>query len=52
MNADWIGARMEGWSGSLGSPLRLRTLVVIRWIAVAGQAGHARVDLGDDERRA
>jgi two-component system sensor histidine kinase RegB len=38
MNADWIGARMEGWSGSLGSPLRLRTLVVIRWIAVAGQA--------------
>jgi two-component system sensor histidine kinase RegB len=38
MNAELIGARMEEWSGSLGSPVRLRTLVTIRWIAIAGQA--------------
>jgi two-component system sensor histidine kinase RegB len=38
MNADLFGDRSEGWSGSLGSPLRLRTLVIIRWIAIAGQA--------------
>lgn len=38
MNADSIGSRMEEWSGSLGSPVRLRTLVIIRWIAIAGQA--------------
>ena len=38
MNADSIGSRMDEWSGSLGSPVRLRTLVIIRWIAIAGQA--------------
>jgi two-component system sensor histidine kinase RegB len=38
MNAESISSRMEEWTGSLGSPVRLRTLVIIRWIAIAGQA--------------
>jgi two-component system, sensor histidine kinase RegB len=38
MMAGWINPWFESAGASLSSPVRLRTLVIIRWIAVAGQA--------------
>lgn len=35
---NWLRSRSERAEGSLGTPVRLRTLVIIRWIAVTGQA--------------
>jgi two-component system sensor histidine kinase RegB len=35
---NWLRPRSERAEGSLGTPVRLRTLVIIRWIAVTGQA--------------
>jgi two-component system sensor histidine kinase RegB len=34
----WLSPWSESAGAALGGPLRLRTLVIIRWIAVAGQA--------------
>jgi two-component system sensor histidine kinase RegB len=38
MMARWLDPWSENAAPVLGSPVRLRTLVIIRWIAVAGQA--------------
>jgi two-component system sensor histidine kinase RegB len=38
MLAGWLSPWSESARAPLGSPVRLRTLVIIRWIAVAGQA--------------
>jgi two-component system sensor histidine kinase RegB len=34
----WQRSKSERAEGPLGSPVRLRTLIIIRWIAVTGQA--------------
>ncbi|HEX2113933.1 MAG TPA: ActS/PrrB/RegB family redox-sensitive histidine kinase [Alphaproteobacteria bacterium] len=38
MLAGWLNPWSESARASLGTPVRLRTLVIIRWIAVLGQA--------------